>query len=57
MASYAIIKSKDLSNVTSIPENPICDIVDIITGRKVLLTLSEVEKNQYFKIYYLLHKK
>ena len=39
--------SKDLPNVNSIPESPICNLADIVMGRRVLSTLSDVEKYQY----------
>ena len=34
-------------SVNSILESPICDLADIVIGRKVLSTLSDVEKYQY----------
>ena len=38
--------SKELLNIKSIPESPIYDLADIVTGKKVLSTLSDVEKYQ-----------
>ena len=35
-----------MPNINSIPESPICDLAGIVTGRKVLSTLSDV-KYQY----------
>ena len=44
--------SKELHNVNSIPESPICGFADIVMGRKILSTLSDVEKYQYLTKHY-----
>ena len=41
-----------MPNVNSIPKSPICDLADIVTARKVLSTLSDVEKYQYLTKHY-----
>ena len=41
-----------MPNVSNISESAICDLADIVTGKKVLSTLSDVEKYQYLRKYF-----